>query len=286
MFKNLLYAIFIALGVSGFTAFFAQDSTGTTTESTTEIYLIESFVPVEAKTEFHLGFYTSEACKSKIIVAGKYEFPVSDILTENHKSKINISSIPTDTLFLPFVIVVENESGIISSSEQYELQIPAKNEVPLAESSGGEFAGCLFGAAMYAIPTIDYNFYKGKSTWGLSKELPIVSFYNRGYNFPTHYIAVEYSYVNDVMNRNLGRLGWKYIYDLSVGEFLILGINGVTDFKGYNGISPDISWGLYSFNDVYTLYARYRYSTNFSATARDCHTISLGLCTWFFSVHK
>ncbi|MBI2417872.1 MAG: hypothetical protein HYV28_08215 [Ignavibacteriales bacterium] len=282
MIKKLLIVIVLLLGISGNIRLNAQDST----ESAIEIYLIESFIPVEAKTAFHLGFYTSEACKAKIIIAGKYEFVVSDTLTENHKAIIDIAKLPKDTLSLPFVLLVENAEGLVTTSEQYEVQIPEKDEKLLSQSGGGELSGCLYGAVIYAVPAVDYIFYKGKSSWGISKELPIISYYYSGYNFPTHYVSAEYSYIHNTLNKNHMRAGWKYLIDMNIGEFIVLGLNGVTDFRGYNGLSPELSWGLLSFNDVFTLYARYRYTTNFSETHRDHHTVSIGLYSWFFSVHK
>jgi hypothetical protein len=84
--------------------------------------------------------------------------------------------------------------------------------------------------------------------------------------------------------KNVLRAGWKYLHRIPVGIYLSGGLNGFTDFKGTNGISPEISWGLFSFKEVFTVFARYRFSTNFQKT--NYSTISIGLASWFFSVQQ
>ena len=247
-----------------------------------EIFLIDSFISPEKPNEFQLVFYTSDACKSQIILQDKYTVPISDTLADNHKKVIDLSLYKFDSTASFFTIIVETPSGVKITSERYEIQAPVEKKV---ESSGGEFVSCLYGGVIFLVPTIDVNFFKDKTHLGLSKELPIVSFYRGGYNYPQSFISAEYSYVFDIPQKNYLRLGYKYMFETDYGKFFVVGLNGFTSFKGYNGISPELTWGAFTFKDVFTLYARYRYNTNFKNPSTSFSEVSIGLYSWFFSVH-
>jgi hypothetical protein len=248
-----------------------------------EIFLIDSYISPEKPTEFQLLFNTSDVCKSKIILQDKYTVSISDTMTDNHKKVIDLSAYKFDSTLSYFTIEVETPGGVKITSERFEIQAPVEKQ---AESSGGEFLSCLYGGVIFLVPTVDMNFFKDKNHIGLSKELPLVSFYNGGYTYPESFVSAEYSYVFKVPQQNYMRLGYKYLIQTDYGKFFILGLNGFTSFKGYNGISPEVTWGAFTYNEVFTVYARYRYNTNFKNPATSFSEVSIGLYSWFFSVHK
>jgi hypothetical protein len=228
-------------------------------------------------------FNTSDSCKSKIVLQDKDTITISETLTDNHKKLIDLSKYKFDSTASYFTILVETSSGVKTTSERFEIQAPAEKQ---PETSGGEFISCVYGGVIFLVPTVDMNFFKDKNHIGLSKELPLVSFYNGGYTYPETFISAEYSYVFGVPQKNYLRLGYKYLIQTDYGKFFVLGLNGFTSFKGYNGISPEVTWGAFTYNEVFTVYARYRYNTNFKNPANSFSEVSIGLYSWFFSVHK
>ena len=87
-----------------------------------EIFLIDSFISPEKPNEFQLVFYTSDACKSQIILQDKYTVPISDTLADNHKKVIDLSLYKFDSTASFFTIIVETPSGVKITSERYEIQ--------------------------------------------------------------------------------------------------------------------------------------------------------------------
>ncbi len=55
-----------------------------------EVYLIDAYCTREMPYTFKLSFYTSEECKSKVILEDKYEYTVSNDFADMHKAEINI----------------------------------------------------------------------------------------------------------------------------------------------------------------------------------------------------
>ncbi len=64
--KPFLTALLITL--STFTLMFAQET------DSIEIYLIDAYVKPELPHRFTLSFFTSDLCKSKVIVDDNYEY--------------------------------------------------------------------------------------------------------------------------------------------------------------------------------------------------------------------
>ena len=58
-----------------------------------EIYLIDAYSTMEVPYTFKLSFYTSDVCKSKVILDNQYEYEVSDTLTDLHKTQIDLSGL-------------------------------------------------------------------------------------------------------------------------------------------------------------------------------------------------
>lgn len=253
-----------------------------------EVFVIESFVSAENPGTFQLTFNTSVPCKSKIIIANQYSISLSDTLTDTHKKSIDISKMHFDSLNTTFRAILTDSTGHTNQSDAFEIQLPATEEKAV-EVKGGGLSSCFYGGLVYLIPNATLNMLtennKLKGYWGVSKELPLFSHYQGGYNFPESFISAEYSYVPQFDHKNYVRLGYKKLFETGFGEFIVLGLNGFSNFRGSNGVSPEISWGLLPLKEGFTLYIRYRYSTDFNTPRKEFSEVSLGLYSWFFSAH-
>ena len=58
-----------------------------------EIYLIDAYVKPELPHKFTLSFFTSDLCKSKVIIDENYEYPVNDEFSDIHKMEIEITDL-------------------------------------------------------------------------------------------------------------------------------------------------------------------------------------------------
>jgi hypothetical protein len=67
-----------------------------------EVYLIDAYVKPEPPNDFILSFFTSDFCKSKVMIDDRYEYPVSDDLVDMHKTKIEVMNIRVSCLILIF----------------------------------------------------------------------------------------------------------------------------------------------------------------------------------------
>jgi hypothetical protein len=117
----------------------------------------------------------------------------------------------------------------------------------------------------------------------LAKEIPVFSIYGEGYNYPTGYIGVEYAYIFNAPYKHFLRLGYKHIFQLNFLEYFSAGLNGYTDFLGFNGISPEVSIGFFKIYNAFTVFGRYRYNFKPSDVNEDFYEISIGLYSNFFS---
>src|SRR3990170_3625444 len=84
---------------------------------------------------------------------------------------------------------------------------------------------------------------------------------------------------------NFFRTGYKHIIAIPGLEYVSPGLNYVTNFKGYNGISPEISLGLFKIFNTFTVYSRYRFSAKPGDPGSEFHEISLGLYSGFFAIY-
>lgn len=251
-------------------------------EAEVEIFLIESYVPQENQNIFNISFITSEECKSKLIIAGEYKFDISNTLTENHKAQINLFGLTFDSANVPFEIKVTDSLGREYTSEQYEFALYSLNRSAVGSA---DMFSCLLGGAFFLTPSGVY-IPGDPHRWGLTKEIPIVSFFTKGYRYPNSYISAEYQHTFEgIDNKNILRAGYKHLLQVPVFEYLSAGLTAYTNFKGNNGFSPEISLGLIKFYNVFTIYARYRYTINPSNSDKNFQGVSLGLYSSFFSLY-
>lgn len=249
-----------------------------------DIFVIDSYVTPEKPHRIKITFFTSTPVYSKLILNNEHELAVSDTLSDNHIFELNLSGYKFDSTTIPYYIIVRDENDRSAKSELYDLALPDDNEL-LKGKGSSFFTICCFGGIIFGLPSPTYVVAKEKSYFSLSKEIPIVSFYKGGYNYPIAYVSLEYAHIFEAVRKNYLRLGFKYIFQTGFIEYVSPGVNGFTDFKGFNGLAPEISLGLFKIYNVFTVYTKYRYNFNPGEKSEFFHEISIGLYSNFFSIN-
>jgi hypothetical protein len=249
-----------------------------------EINIIDSYVTPDEPYRFFLTFFTDDSCTSKILLHEKYEFIISPVPTDDHKAEIEITKLKFDSSVVSYRISVTDRNNREIVSDTYDLILP-HHEESFADNSSSIFTICCFGGVIFGVPSPGYVNAGGKKYFSLSKEIPLLSFYDSGYNYPTSYLGIEYSYVFKAPNKNYLRIGYKYLFQPGAIEYISTGINFTSDFKGFNGLSPELSVGLFTLQNAFTVYTRYRFNWQPGESARDFHEISIGLYSNFFSLN-
>ena len=247
-----------------------------------EINIIDNYVTPEIPHNFVLSFFTNEKAKSKILIDNSYEYTVSDTLTDLHKIKQDISKLNFNTPDVPFVIIVEDSAGDKYTSEEYNLELPQEIKV---KSESNFLLLCLFGGTVFLLPSPAYVFTNNDNYFSLTKEIPLISLSKKGFTYPAGYFSLEYSHIFNASYKNFLRIGYKHIIEVPGIQYISPGINGFTNFKGFNGISPELSAGLFRILDTFIVYLRYRYNAKPGETGKEFQEISLGLYSNFFSLY-
>lgn len=271
------YLLLIVLLTIGFIsrALYAQ-------EITSDIFIIDSYVTPEQPYKIKISFMTTDSVKSKIIFNGNQIFKVSDNFLGTHKFEKNLSEIKSDSAKITYVIEITDSSGNSFLSEENELEIPANM---LTESSSSGFLKLCLGASIFALPNPTLFITKQKNYFSLTKEIPLISFFSKGYNYPVGYFGVEYSYVNKFINNHFFRIGYKQVFQIPAIEYVSIGLNGFTNFNGKNGISPELTLGLVKFYNVFTLFTRYRLNVKPNESEYRFHELTIGLYSNILSLN-
>lgn len=269
-----LIIVFIALQLN------IQAQLDSEPQDSIEVFVLDSYIPVESPNLFFLSFITSEQAKTVLVINGKYSIDISKQFAENHKAEINLSRFQLQTKFISCVIIAESTEGRKNLSEPFEVDIPIERTF---ESSSNVLTTCLLGSIIFLVPSPQVIVSNGKSYLGLTKEIPLAAKFSGGYNYPIGYFAAEYSHVFETSPKNLFRLGYKHIFEIPVIEYISVGINGFTNFNGDNGISPEVSLGLFQVSNVFTIYSRYRYSFIPSNSGYRFSDVSIGIFSSFFT---
>ncbi|MFZ2324015.1 MAG: hypothetical protein WAV89_09995 [Ignavibacteriaceae bacterium] len=277
--KKLLLILYI-LFASNIIAF-AQDETDTDPTSI-EIFLIDAYVKQEMPYVFVLSFYTSEACLSNIIIDGKYNYEVSKELSENHAAKIDLASLSFLNKDVSFVIETIDSLGNKNISEEFEFDLPYE---PTIKEGSSLWTLCLFAGSVFLVPSPNYVNTQGNDYFSLTKEIPIISFRSKSRSYPASYLSLEYTHIFKAANKNFARVGYKRIFEIDFIEYISPGLTAYTNFKGQNGFGAEVSFGLFTMLDTFTLYTRYRYNFKPGDSTSDFHEINLGLYTRFFSIY-
>ena len=247
-----------------------------------EVDLIDSFVTPEIPHTFVLSFFTSIPAKSKVLIDNKYTYDVSTDLTDSHKANIDLSKLEFKTIDVPFVILTEDSLGRHYTSETYDFELPQEVKV---EGRSALLQLCLFGAVDFLVPSPVYVKAKDNSYFSLTKEFPLISLRGSGYKYPIGYFSAEYSHIFKAPVKNFLRIGYKHMFTVPGIEYISPGINGFTNFTGFNGISPELSVGLFRIINTFTVYARYRFNVKPGEAGSKFHEISIGLYSSFFSLY-
>lgn len=247
-----------------------------------EVTVIDSYVTPEIPHTFLLTFFSSSNCKSKVIIDKKYEYKVSDTLTVNHNVKIDLTGLSFKKKSVPFVIMVQDSLGKVFRSDNYEFELPSEVKV---QSESNFLLLCLFGGAVFALPSPDYVSTDNGNYFSLTKEIPIVSFRSANFNYPFGYFSAEYSYIFRAQDKNFFRLGYKQLIDVPDIQYISPGIDWFTNFKGFNGISAELSIGWIKVFSTFTIYTRYRFNIKPSDSSSKFHEFSIGIYSSFFSVY-
>ena len=262
---------------------FAQDEYTTNTDSVAmEVFLIDAYVKQEPPYIFILSFYTSEVCLTNVIIDNKYEYLVSNGLSEAHSAKIDITDLKFLDRNVSFVIETIDSLGNKSTSESFEFDLPYE---PIISEGSSIWTLCLFAGSVFILPMPGYVIADGNSYYSLTKEIPIVSFRSKRGNYPAGYFSFEYTYIFDAEDRNFARLGYKRIFPIDFIEYISPGVSAYTNFSGQNGFAPEVSLGWFTLLDTFTLYTRYRYNFKPGDSNSNFHEINLGLYTRFFSLY-
>jgi hypothetical protein len=245
--------------------------------------VIDSYITPEAPNKFILSFFTSDSCTSKLVLMNGFVLDVSKTFSEDHKIEVELPKLKIDSMAFKYKIIVYDRTGKETQTDLLEVDLP-DGLVITSEQDPGLFRICL-GGIVFAIPSPTYVISNGGQYWSLTKEIPLINFYSTGYNYPAGYIGVEYSHIFETERKNYLRLGYKQIIQIPVIKYLSPGLNVFTDFKGYNGLSAELSLGLFQIQNAFTLYTRYRYNFQPINNGTGFHEFSIGLYSNFFSLN-
>lgn len=251
-------------------------------EVASDIFIIDSYITPEQPYKIKISFMTTDSVRSKIIFNGNQIFKVSDNFLGTHKFEKNLAEIKYDSTKITYVIEITDSSGNSFLSEENELEFPANT---LIESNSSGFFKLCLGASIFALPNPTLLITKQKNYFSLTKEIPLISFFSKGYNYPVGYFGVEYSYVNKFINNNFFRVGYKQVFQIPAIEFVSIGLNGFTNFNGKNGISPELTLGLVKFYNVFTLFTRYRFNLKPNESEYRFHELTIGLYSNILSLN-
>ena len=94
-----------------------------------EVYLIDSYVKQELPHTFYLSYFTSDLCKSTVIIDDNYEYTVSDEFTDMHNFEIEITDLEFNSKIVKFIIYYEDEAGNKYIGETFDFDLPYEPEI-------------------------------------------------------------------------------------------------------------------------------------------------------------
>lgn len=247
-----------------------------------EVYLIDAYCTREIPYTFKLSFYTSEVCKSKVILEEKYEYTVSADYVDLHKAEIIINDLAFVDTVINFVIITETDSGVINKSETFDFDIPFE---PKIKEGSSLFTVCLFGSSIFLIPYPSFVAAGQENYFALTKEIPVISWRSKSLNYASAYFSLEYTYVFNIDDPSYLRGGYKKIFEVPGLEFVSPGITLYTNFDTNWGISPEFSIGLFTILDTFTTYIRCRSNFTFHANGTNFQEIYIGFYSGLFSFY-
>lgn len=249
-----------------------------------EVYLIDSYVTTKTPPKFVLSFYTSDSCKSKILLDGKYEIEISSENTDEHKSEIDITKykLSAQTIFYE-VLVSAGNKYVLADKIELVLNYDMKEVQKMSYSL---FNMCCIGGAIFGMPYPTYVNLDGKDYFSVTKEIAFLTFSGPDFNYPRGYLGAEYAHIFRANKaKNILRMGYKHIFVIPYLEYVSPGLSGFSDFTGNNGISTEISIGFFKVSSIFTVYGRYRYNFVPIKNGLNFQEITIGLYSSFFSIN-
>ena len=247
-----------------------------------EVYLIDAYCTREIPYTFKLSFYTSDLCKSKVILEDKYDYTVSADYVDLHKAEIIIDNLAFVDTIINFVIVTETKSGVVAKSEEFDFDIPYE---PKIKEGSDLLTLCLFGSSIFLIPYPSLVAQSHSTYLGLTKEIPLLSFRSKTRNYPSAFISLEYTYVFDQEHPGYLRAGYKKMFEVPGLDYISPGITLYTNFNNNYGISPEFSIGLFNAFDTFTAYIRCRSNFTFHSEGTNFQEIYIGFYSSLFSFY-
>lgn len=247
-----------------------------------EVYLIDAYATPELPHTFKLSFFTSDACKSRVMIENDYEYIVAEDFTEDHNIEIELTGLSFNEKIVDFVIITEDGDGNYHESEIFDFDLPYEPEI---KEGSNLLTLCLFGGAVFLLPYPGYVNDGSNNFFSLTKEIPLISFRSKSYRYPAGYLSLEYTHIFETSASNFLRAGYKQIYELPQIEYISPGISLYTNFLGNSGISPEVSVGIFTIVETFTFYTRYRYNIKPGDSNGNFHEINLGLYSAFFSFY-
>ncbi|MBN1637495.1 MAG: hypothetical protein JW866_00900 [Ignavibacteriales bacterium] len=249
-----------------------------------EVYIIDSYVTTEEPYKFILSFFTNDSCASTAYLDEKYLIAISEELTDFHKIEIELNNYQFDSTYITYYIFTSDRYGQKYQSDKYDVVIPHKIVIDV-KASQSFFEVCCFGGTFFGMPSPGVLLYNGDKYFNLSKELPIASIYSSGFNYPAGYFGVGYTYNFNSPIKHILRVGYKHIFQIPVFEYISVGINYFSNFKGINGYSPEFSVGLFKVYGVFTFNIKYRFNHKPFAGNEKFHELLIDLYSNFFSIN-
>ncbi|KUG24968.1 hypothetical protein ASZ90_005213 [hydrocarbon metagenome] len=249
-----------------------------------EVFVIDSYITQVEPYNFILSFFTDDSVTSTVTIENQYSFVVSDTLAEDHQIEIDLSNMTLDSAYVKFIISGKTKNGVNYISDQFEVIAPFKNLLQ-SDKDPSLLTMCCFGGIIFGLPSPTVVFQNGETMFSLAKEISLFTHYSGGYNYPAGYFGIEYAHIFNTEHQNFLRFGYKQIFTLKHIEFVSAGVSGFTSFKGFNGVSTEITIGWLKIYNAFTLYSRYRYNFQPSNFDRNFHEISIGLYSHFFSLN-
>lgn len=245
-----------------------------------EIFLIDAFCKPDSNRILMITYYSSFPVKSKVILENKYEYRVSNELTELHKIRIDLSNLKFEDKQIDFVVISEDSLGNKYTSETFDFDLPFE---PQIEGGSNILTLCLFGGAIFLLPNPGLVVQDNKAEWSLTKEIPLLSF-RKGYNYASSYLSFEFSYYNNFEDKFNYRLGYKKIWEVKSIEFISAGLSAFSNFNKNSGLAPEVTIGLFKLFESFTIYGRYRYNYIFSSD-NGLHEFNIGFYSGFFTIY-
>lgn len=277
--KYLFFGFIIVLSGCFTPSIFAQDDAAA---DSIEVIVIESFIPQEKPNEISVTFFASEPVRATLVLNNEYSFDLGEEFKEEYKVIQDISQLKFALKEIKAFVKVVSASGSISHSEEFYLDIP---EEFVFEGGSGEFSNCLLGGVLYLIPTFTAANFKDTWYYGIGKEFSLFTITSNSTLRPIGYFGVEYQYLFKKPRANYLRIGYKHVIEMPIIEFISPGVLGYTNFIGQNGVSVELSVGLFKLTSAFTVVTKGRFSFSPGVKGSEFNEVSLGLQTNFFTFH-